>query len=31
MPIEVAPGGAVLYPEATGEGTRVNRETSVRF
>ncbi len=30
MPVEVAPVGIVPSPEATREGTRVNRETSVR-
>jgi predicted aspartyl protease len=30
MPVEVAPGGAIPSPEVAGEGTRVNRETSVR-
>ncbi|CAK9861539.1 unnamed protein product [Sphagnum jensenii] len=30
MPVEVVPGGAVPSPEATGEGTAVNRENSVR-
>ncbi len=30
MPVEVAPRGVVLSPKAGGEGTGVNRETSVR-
>jgi hypothetical protein len=31
MHVEVAPRGIVPSPEAAGEGTGVNRETSVRF
>jgi hypothetical protein len=30
MPVEVAPTGTVPSPEAAGESTRVNGETSVR-
>jgi hypothetical protein len=30
MPVEVAPTGTVPSPEAAGEGTRANRENSVR-
>jgi len=30
MPIEVAPASTEPSPEATGEGTRMNRENSVR-
>jgi len=31
MHVEVAPGGAVPSPEATGEGTTVNRDNSVKL
>jgi hypothetical protein len=29
MHVEVAPGGAIPFPEATREGTQVNKKTSV--